>query len=77
MEKNFHFVKVVSRNVITDFVQGIRNFLGLELKSYTEKIDVTIQELIGRANKPKKWYKIDVEEIAHGGIIVLVYGEYK
>ena len=77
MEKNFHFVKVVSRNVITDFVQGIRNFLGLELKSYTEKIDITIKELLAKANKPKKWYKIDVEEMGRGGIIVIVYGVYK
>ena len=76
-EKNFHFVKVVSRNIITDFVQGIRNFLGLELKSYSEKIDVTIKELLAKAKGNKKWYKIDVDEIGHGGIMIIVYGVYK
>ena len=77
VDKNFHFVKVVSRNVITDYVQKIRNFLGLELKSYTEKIDVTIKELLAKAVEEIKWYKIDVEEIGGKGIIVIVYGVYK
>ncbi len=76
-DKNFHFVKVVSRNIITDFVQGIRNFLGLELKSYTEKIDITIKELLAKADKPKEWYRIDIDEIGSGGIMIIVYGVYK
>lgn len=70
--------KVVSRNIITDFIQGIRNTFGLELKAYTNVIKTTTDELMKKCLiKETEWYKIDIEEIGHGGFMIAIYGVYK
>ena len=74
----FMEVKVVSRNIITDWVQGIRNLLGLELKSYTNIIKETSEELLNKVKTREiDWFKIDIEEFGRGGFMVSVYGAYK
>jgi len=67
--------KVVSRNIITDWVQGIRNFLGLELIAYTNTINETVKELVAKVDGKLKWYRIDIEEFGRGGFLIAVYGE--
>jgi len=70
--------KVISRNIITDWVQRIRNMLGLELKSYTNAIKETTEELFNKANTREiDWFKIDIEEFGRGGFMISVYGAYK
>ena len=76
MSKHFFYSKIVTRNVITDFVQGIRNFLGLDLLSYNEAINKTVNELFEQLNQEIKWYKIDIEQIGKG-FLVAIYGDYK
>ena len=74
----FMEVKVVSRNIITDWVQGIRNALGMELKSYTNIIKETSEELLDKVRiREIAWFKIDIEEFGKGGFMVSVYGAYK
>ena len=74
----FMEVKVVSRNIITDWIQGIRNLLGLELKSYTNIIKETSEELLNKVKTREiDWFKIDIEEFGRGGFMVSVYGAYK
>ncbi len=71
-------IKVVSRNIITDWVQGIRNMLGMELKAYTNAIKETTEELLNKAKTREiDWFKIDIEEFGKGGFMVSVYGGYK
>ncbi len=67
--------KVVSRNIITDWVQHIRNVFGLELKAYTNTINDTVKELQNRIKVKLKWYRIDIEEFGHGGFLISIYGE--
>ena len=77
-KETFMEIKVVSRNIITDWVQGIRNMLGLELKSYTNIIKETSEELLNRVKTREiDWFKIDIEEFGRGGFMVSVYGAYK
>ncbi len=78
-DKTFFEVKVVSRNIISDFVQSIRNFLGMEMTGYSNIIEITVKELLNKIKKKGKanWFKIDIEQIANSGIIISVYGEYK
>jgi len=72
----FYFdCKVISRNVITDFIQGIRNFLGLELKAYTNIIDTTVKELQSKIDTPLKWFRIDIEQMTRGSFLISIYGE--
>ncbi len=67
--------KVVSRNIITDWIQGIRNLFGLELKAYTNTVNQTVKELLNKVDTKLKWYRIDIEEFGHGGFLIAVYGE--
>ena len=53
-DNTFFEAKVVSRNMITDFVQGIRNMLGLELKAYTNTINEVANELINKTRLSEK-----------------------
>ena len=77
MNKEFHIVKVYSRNVISDWIQGIRNILGMELIAYANTIDKGIKECMSSTPQNKKWFKIDVEMTSNNGFIILVYGEMK
>lgn len=74
--KYYHNTRVFSRNIITDFVQGIRNFLGLELKGYSNLINRRSKEMLKEMPKGMKWYRIDIENLS-GGISITVYGERK
>jgi len=67
--------KVVSRNIITDWVQRIRNMLGLELKAYTNTVNETVKELVNKVDTKLKWYRIDIEEFGRGGFLISIYGE--
>lgn len=72
----FHKVKVISRNIITDWIQTIRNMLGFDLKAYTNAIDKGITEIQEQIPEKTKWYKIDIEQI-DGAFIIVIYGESK
>ena len=72
----YYDCKVVSRNIITDFVQGIRNWLGLELIGYTNVLKNTVKELEAKAPK-LKWFRIDTEMGNKGVFIISIYGERK
>lgn len=76
--KEFHYTKVISRNELVDVLQGIRNFLGLELRGYSKSIDKGISDLLSLAKlKGKiKWYRISVNELVTGAIMITIYGEY-
>jgi len=76
-DKTFHVTKVYSRNIITDWVQKIRNIFGLELTAYTNVIDQGVTELLRETPSQKKWFKIDVEQISTGGFLIMIYGEKK
>ena len=74
-DKYYFDAIVVSRNIITDFIQGIRNFLGLELKGYTNIIKTSTDQILSKIKVPLKWYRVDIEEVARGGFLISVYGE--
>ena len=77
-EKIFLKTRVISKNVITDWVQGIRNMLGLRLISYENAIDKTINEMKEEVlNKPVSWFRIDIEQASKDAFIITIYGEYK
>lgn len=75
----FNETRVTSRNIITDWVQSIRNMLGLDLKSYQEAINTTTEELKVKylEGKNVKWYRLDIEISRTDAFIVTIYGEYE
>jgi len=77
-DKTFFKIRVISRNIITDWVQGVRNVLGLRLKSYENAIETTVNELKKEClSKPVAWFRVDIEQATKGSFIISIYGEYK
>ena len=53
MNNSFFVSKIVTKNLITDFVAGIRNMLGLELISYDNAIKGAVKDLMKEKDKTK------------------------
>lgn len=78
MVKTFRETKVVSRNAITDWVQSIRNMLGLPLIAYANIINNTCEELEKKyLIKEIKWFRFDIEQTNNNAFVITIYGEYK
>jgi len=77
MEKKFSITRVVTRDVITDFIQIIRNLFGMRLKGYEDIISTNIKELIKEAEKKYKvdWWRLSINPLTHSSIMITIYGE--
>jgi len=77
MKEKFSITRVVTRDVITDFFQVIRNFFGLRLKGYEEIISTNISGLINEAEKKYNvsWWRLSVNPLTHSSIMITIYGE--
>ena len=77
MKEKFSITRVVTRDVITDFFQIIRNLFGMRLKGYEEIINTNINELVESAEKKYKiiWWRLSVNPLIHNSIMITVYGE--
>jgi len=76
-KEKFSITRVVTRDVITDFLQVIRNLLGMRLKGYEDVISKNINELIKEAEKKYRmsWWRLSVNPLTHSSIMITVYGE--
>lgn len=77
--KTFEITRVVTRDVATDFFQGIRNFFGLRLRGYERVIDKHLKELLEEMNSKynPKWFRINVNALTTASMMLVVYGEEK
>lgn len=73
----FNLQRVVTKSVVTDMFQGIRNIFGLRLRGYEKMIDDGIKELIKEMdlNYNVKWYKLIVNDLGRGTVMIILYGE--
>ena len=76
-KEKFSITRVVTRDVITDFIQIIRNLFGLRLKGYEDVISTNIRELINEAEKKYKtdWWRLSINPLTHSSIMITIYGE--
>jgi uncharacterized protein YbjQ (UPF0145 family) len=80
MIKPFQITRVVTRNIITDSFQSIRNLFGLRLRGYELMISQAIEEVTQLAKElyPEQiWYRIIVNPLGNKSCMIIVYGEYK
>lgn len=73
----FNLTRVVTKNIVTDSFQGIRNIFGLRLRGYEGMINEAIKELTNEAELRYdiEWYRIIVNPLLKGSAMIIFYGE--
>lgn len=76
MEK-FSITRVVTKDIVTDSFQGIRNLFGLRLRGYEKMLNKNINELIKIAEIQYQieWYRLSINPLTNGSAMITVYGE--
>ena len=76
-EVDFHLTRVVSRDVLTDYFQWLRNFFGMRLRGYEDRINNNLSSMLNemRLRYKVKWYKISINPLTRGAIMITIYGE--
>ncbi len=77
--KDFALTRVVTRDIVTDAFQSIRNLFGMRLRGYEERIQKTIDLLLEEMRLKYKvsWYRLEVNPLTKGSIVIVLYGERK
>jgi uncharacterized protein YbjQ (UPF0145 family) len=78
-EKDFILTRVVTRDIVRDSFSGIRNMFGLRLRNYESLIQKHINEMLEemRLRYNIKWYRISINPLVKGSIMINIYGEYE
>ncbi|KKN16031.1 hypothetical protein LCGC14_0979930 [marine sediment metagenome] len=73
----FSVTRVVTKDIVTDAFQGIRNLFGLRLRGYEKMLNKHIKEAIEFAEVQYKieWWKLIVNPLTNGSAMIIVYGE--
>ena len=74
----FKLVRVVTRNIVTDSFQSIRNIFGLRMRGYEKMLDTAIMEMFEEMNikYPNiKWFRMSVNPLMKGSAMIIIYGE--
>jgi len=80
MDKQVRIVKVVTRNIISDFFAKIQNTFGVNLTSYERMLDkgtAEIQEQLNKDEIEMEWYRYEISQLTNGAIAILFYGDKK
>lgn len=75
--KDFSITKVVTKDIITDSFQGIRNFFGLRLRGYEKIINKTTKSLVEEMNlryKNIEFWRLSVNPMVSGSVMITIYG---
>jgi len=77
MKKKFQITRVVTKDLITDAFQGLRNLFGLRLRGYesvlNKNIDKMMQEMEVRYNVD--WFRMIINPLTKGSAMIILYGE--
>ena len=76
-KEDFSITQVVTRNIVTDSFQSIRNIFGLRLRGYEKMINNTTQLLIDRMNaqyNEVEWWRLSINPLGKQSVMVSIYG---
>ncbi len=75
MEK-FQITRVVTKDIITDSFQGLRNLFGLRLRGYEHVLNKNINEMFKEMEikYEVKWFRMIVNPLTQGSAMIVVYG---
>jgi len=73
----FTITRVVTRNIVMDSFQSIRNIFGLRLRGYEKMIDNSLKEMLAEMELKynPKWFKVIVNPLTNGSAMIIIYGE--
>jgi len=77
MKKDFSITRVVTKDIITDTFQGLRNFFGLRLRGYERMINKNITSLIEEMNlryKDIEWWRLSINPLTKGAAMITIFG---
>jgi len=77
LPKPFSITRVISKDLVTDSFQGIRNWFGLRLRGYEKMIDKNLKEVLKEmeANYIVNWWKVSINPLTTGAVMITLYGE--
>jgi len=69
--------RIVTKGVIGDITEGIRNRFGLRQRGYEEMVMDAADELIDDVHEEYEveWFRVDVNRFGAGAVSVNVYGQ--
>ncbi len=75
--KRFTITRVVTKDIITDSFQGLRNLFGLRLRGYEKVLDKNIKEMTEEMEIKYNvnWYRMIVNPLTSGSAMIIIYGE--
>lgn len=80
MEKKkvkFTLSRVVTRDIVIDAFQGIRNFFGFRLRGYEKILDKHLREILDEMDikYEVEWFRLNVNPLTSGSAMIVLYGE--
>ena len=80
-KERFNIVRVVTKDIITDSFQGLRNFFGLRLRGYEKVLDKNLKEMTIEMDLKYQveWYRIIVNPLTNRDVsnAKLAWSRYK
>ncbi len=75
--KKFNITRVVTKDIVTDSFQGLRNMFGMRLRGYEKMINRNLTELISVAEKQynMSWYRLSINPLTNASVMITIYGE--
>lgn len=80
VNKDFQITRVVTRDLLRDAFQGIRNLFGMRLRAYEDRINDSLKEMYEEMRlkyDDVKWYRVNINPLTSGAIMITIYGEYE
>ncbi len=76
-KEKFNITRVVTKDIITDSFQGLRNFFGLRLRGYEQVLKKNLKEMTIEMEIRYKvdWYRIIINPLTNGSAMIIFYGE--
>jgi hypothetical protein len=77
IKENFRIVRVVTKDIVTDAFQGIRNLFGLRLRGYERMLSKYIEEAMIEMDLKYKvdWFRLIVNPLGNNSAMIVLYGK--
>ena len=79
ISKDFIITRVITRDILRDSFNSIRNLFGLRLRNFETRIMKNTEEMTNemRLKYKVKWYRISFNPLVTGSVMINIYGEYE